>query len=528
MNTKKILITDAIEQSCIDILSRAGFVVDAKFGIKKDEILKIIGEYDGLVVRSGTTVTKEIISASNKMKVIGRAGVGVDNIDVEAATQKGIIVMNAPSGNTISTAEHTLSLLLSLTRLIPQANKSLQDGKWERKKFLGSELLHKTIGVVGLGRIGREVVIRCQAFGMHIIGYDPVMNIEVAKKIGIELVSIDEIFSRSDFITFHVPISDATKNLICEESIKKCKTGVRIINCARGGIVNEKALFDGLESNKIGGAALDVFETEPPENNPLINHPKVVATPHLGASTEEAQEKVAILIAEQMVDALENNSVRGAVNADALQCGITKEIKPFLLLAQKIGSLHSQILNGVIKEVKIQINGEILHNFNSLLTADVLKGILSNLMSDTINYVNAKFIAEAHGLKIITETDKANEIYNNLISVILTTDKETKIISGTVFGNENLRIVEMDNFLVEFNPEGEILIYKNIDKPGMLAKVGGVLASNQINIAGLSLGRIGIGKTALTIVNVDSPIPKNVISEIQTIDGISETRTVKI
>lgn len=525
---KKILITDAIEQSCVDILNRAGFQVDTKFGIKQDEIIKIVGEYDGLIVRSGTTVTKEIISSANKMKVIGRAGVGVDNIDVEAATKKGIIVMNAAAGNTISTAEHTMSLLLSLARLIPQANKSLQSGKWERKKFLGTELLNKTIGIIGLGRIGREVATRCQSFGMHIIGYDPVMNLDVAKKINIELVSLDEIYNRADFISVHVPINDETKNLLNDETFAKCKNGVRVINCARGGIINEEALLRALDNNKVAGAALDVFVIEPPGENPLLNHPKVVATPHLGASTEEAQEKVAIQIAEQMVDALNDIAINGAVNADALQLGITKQIKPFLNLAEKIGSLHSQLLNGSIKEIIVEIKGENLHKFSSLLTTGVLKGVLSRLMSEQINYVNAKFVSDSQGLKVSTLVNDANEIYNNLISVVLKTDKDSLLISGTVFGNENLRIVEVDGFLVEFNPSGDILFYKNIDKPGMLAKVGGILASQQINIAGLSLGRIGIGKTALTIVNVDSQIPNEALAEIKKVDGVTEARAVKI
>ena len=290
---------------------------------------------------------------------------------------------------------------------------------------------------------------------------------------------------------------------------------MRVINCARGGIINEEALLRALDNNKVAGAALDVFVIEPPGENPLLNHPKVVATPHLGASTEEAQEKVAIQIAEQMVDALNDIAINGAVNADALQLGITKQIKPFLNLAEKIGTLHSQLLNGSIKEIIVEVKGENLHKFSSLLTTGVLKGILSRLMSEQINYVNAKFVSDSQGLKVSTLVNDANEIYNNLISVVLKTDKDSLLISGTVFGNENLRIVEVDGFLVEFNPSGDVLLYKNIDKPGMLAKVGGILASQQINIAGLSLGRIGIGKTALTIVNVDSQIPNEALAEIK-------------
>lgn len=524
----KILISDPLEQVCVDIFKAEGFEVDVKPNLPPEELLKIIGEYDALAVRSGTRVTADIIAAAKNMKVIGRAGAGVDNVDVDAATRRGIVVMNTPGGNTVSTAEHTMSMLLSLSRNIPQANESLKQGKWDRKKYTGTELLEKTIGIVGLGKIGREVAIRCQSFGMVTIGYDPVLSAEVAAKLNIELVSLDELYQRSDFITVHTPLTEETRGLIGDKEIEKCKNGVRILNCARGGIVDEAALLRGLESGAVAGAALDVFVKEPPGDHPLLKHPRLIATPHLGASTEEAQEKVARQIAVQIVDALKERSISGAVNAEALQMALRKELKPYVQLAEKLGSLQAQVMQGQLKKISVTCSGTFLTQSIELITAAILKGIFSQLMSEPVNLINAPVIAKEMGVVINEKREGENETYTHLISLSYETNKEKRSFSGTVFGNSHARIVQIYGYPLEINPEGHLLIYTNIDKPGMLASVGSILAAENINIAGLSLGRDNPGQKALTIINIDSPISLEILRKLEKIDGVLEVRAVKL
>jgi D-3-phosphoglycerate dehydrogenase len=524
----KILISDPIEQSCVDILTREGFQVDLKPGISPEEIKKIIPEYAALIVRSGTKVTADIIQEAHEMKVIGRAGAGVDNIDVQAASRRGIIVMNTPGGNTVSTAEHTVSMLLSLSRNIPQAYMSLVNGKWDRKKYMGTEVMGKTLGIIGMGKIGREVAARCLAFGMTVIGYDPVLANDVASKLGVELVSLDEIYRRSDFITVHTPLNDETRGLLNEKTLAKCKKGVRVINCARGGIIDETALLDALNSGQVAGAALDVFVEEPPKGNPLLQHPRLIATPHLGASTEEAQEKVAIQIAEQLADALHDRGISGAVNAVALQSGIPAEIKPYLLLAEKMGSLQAQIMKGKLRDITIETRGELLQKHVELLTTGVLKGFFSKLMSQPVNYINAPIIAQSMGIRISEKKERDSENYNQLLTVEYSTDQEERSFAGTVFGTTKPRIVRIDAFYFEVNPEGILLFYTNTDKPGMLAHVGSILAAEKINIAGLSLGRTGVGEKALVVVSVDTPIPEKMLQQIRSLDGIFDAKVVSL
>jgi D-3-phosphoglycerate dehydrogenase len=526
----KILITDPIEKSCVDILTREGFQVDLKPGLPPDEIKKIIGEYAALVVRSGTKVTADIIDHATSMKVIGRAGAGVDNIDSVAASRKGIIVMNTPGGNTISTAEHTFSMLMALSRNIPNAHASMVAGKWDRKKFMGTELLGKTLGIVGLGKIGHEVALRAQAFGMTTIGYDPVLSADVAAKMNVELVTLDEIYRRSDYITVHTPLNNETRGLLNEATIAKCKKGVRLINCARGGIIDEAALLKALESGHVAGAALDVYSEEPPKDYTLVQNPKVVATPHLGASTEEAQEKVAIQIAEQIADALKDRGIVGAVNASALQSGIPLEIKPFLLLAEKLGMLQAQVMNGKLKELTIELRGELLHKHSELLKAGVLRGLLSKLIQvhEPINYINAPVVAQSLGVRVSEKKEADVETYTNLFTISYKTDVEERSFAGTVFGGKYLKIVRLDRYYVEGSPDGTFLYYTNIDRPGMLAKVGTILADAGINIAGLSLGRTGAGERALTVVSVDNPIPDSVLQKVQALDGVFHAKVVML
>lgn len=526
---KNILITDPIEKSCIEILKNAGFNVDHKPGLQEDEIISIINDYNVLIVRSGTKVTKKIIESSNTLELIARAGAGVDNIDVNAATHRGIIVMNTPGGNTLSTAEHTMALLLSMCRNIPRANNELKQGIWDRKKYLGTELFGKKIGVIGLGKIGKEVAVRCKAFGMEVLGYDPVLTQDSAQKIGVKLVSIDEILEQADIITVHVPLSNETKNLIDKKALQKCKDGVKIINCARGGIISETDLLEALKSGKVSSAALDVFEKEPPEfPNELISHPNVVVTPHIGASTKEAQEKVAIQIAQQIIEYYQNGNLIGAVNAYSLETMITDEIKPFLELATTLGKFFSQISQENINTINLKYYGPLLHKYRETLTAAFLIGYLSKKITGTVNFVNAQVLAEETGIKVIESSEGEHITYKNLMTVESFIDSTSTTVSGTIFGKREIRIVQINEFSMDIHPTKYMLLYENVDKPGMLAAVGSVLAKNMINIAGLSLGRKEIGETALTLMNLDSKLVHQTIDEIKAIDGVGKVLLIEM
>ncbi len=526
---KKILISDPIDKNCMMILERNGYEVTLEAGMTPEQIKSEIGKYNGLIVRSETKVNAELISQMSEMEIIGRAGTGVDNIDVSAATRRGIIVMNTPGGNTISAAEHTMALMLSMCRNIPLANISMREGKWERKKFQGTELSGKTLGVIGLGKIGREVASRSKGFGMKIIGYDPLLSDETASKFGLELTALDALFVNSDIITLHVPLSAETKHLISMETLRKCKNGVKIINCARGGIVNENDLVDALDSGKVSAAAIDVFEKEPPDfSQRIFNHPKVICTPHLGASTEEAQEKVAIQIAEQIHDFFKNKKMYGVVNASGLEAISKKEILPYVSLAESLGKIFAQMIRSPLRQINLNFSGSILHSSASLLSASLLKGMLSNLLTENINLINSPVLAKEMGIKINETKSDENLNYTNLLSVEFLSDKEKRFFAGTVFGSNEIRIVKIDNYLVEVKPEGTLLFYSNIDKPGMVAAVGKILSEAEINIAGLSLGRLEAGKEALSIVNVDNEIDEKVIQKISEIEGVKNVYSVQI
>lgn len=526
---KKILISDAVDKKCVSILEAAGIGVDYKPGMKKEDLLNEISKYNGLVVRSATKVTSDVIEKMENMEVIGRAGSGVDNIDIPSATRKGIIVMNTPGGNTVSTAEHTMALMLTMCRNTAQANQSLRQGKWEKKLFKGTELYGKVLGVIGLGKVGKEVAVRSVAFGMKVIGYDPVLSNEVASSLKVTLTDLNTIFKQSDIITVHVPMNDETKDLISKKSLAKCKDGVKIINCARGGIVNENDVVEALNSGKVSAAAFDVYIKEPPDfSGELIQHPKIVTTPHLGASTEEAQEKVAVQIAEQIVEMFSDKPLRGAVNASALGSSITKEIEPYAELAEKLGKMHAQLIKGQLTQININYSGQLLHSATSILSVFVLKGFLSKTVTEAVNIINAPVLAEEMGIAISETKSGANSTYRNLISVEFITDKEKRSVSGTVIGNNELRLVDIDHFVIELKPEGNLIFYSNIDKPGMLATVGKILADANINIAGLSLGRKELGKNAVTGISVDSEVDEKVVEKISSIQGVNNVFYVKV
>ena len=524
----RILVSDSLEQLLVDVLAREGFEVDNRPGIPAEELKEVIPEYDGLVVRSSTRVTAEVIGRAARLKVIGRAGTGVDNIDVDAATRRGILVMNTPGGNTVSAVEHTVSMLLSLARNIPQANRSLVRGEWERKKFIGIEVQEKTLGVIGLGKIGREVARRCLGLDMRVVAYDPLLSSDVAAKANIELVELDELYRRADFITVHTPLTPQTKGLLNDETLGKCRRGVRIINCARGGIVDEHALLRALESGQVGGAALDVFETEPPGKSELLSHAHVVCTPHLGASTEEAQEKIAVQLAQQLADALHGRGYAGIVNASAIQLSVREDVKPYLSLAEKMGSLVAQLTFGKINQLTVIASGEVVVSSIDLLKAGILKGILSQLYPDPVNVVNAPLLARDMGLVVSEYRDQVGESFANMLGIRYEAGGQTKEVAGTVFGSSTPRLVKLDAFRFEVRPEGFLLIYNNIDRPGMLARVGLVLAKHNVNIAGVSLGRVAAGESALTVMNIDSGIPHSGLQELLAQEGISNLRLVRL
>lgn len=525
----KVLVSDKLAPEGLAILKKEKNIqTDVRTGLSSEELKKIIRDYDGLIVRSGTKVTEGLIAAAKKLKIIGRAGVGLDNVDVGAASRKGIVVMNTPGGNTISTAEHTLTMILALSRNIPQAHLSLKERRWDRKKHMGVEVYGKTLGIIGLGRIGTEVAKRAMSFGMKILAYDPYLSLDKVKTLKIEAVNLKRLFQRADYITVHTPLIAETKHLISDKEIALMKKGVRIVNCARGGIIDERALIKGLRAGKIVGCALDVFEKEPPLESPLLELDNVVITPHLGASTEEAQLNVAVEIAAQLCDGLLGRGMRNAVNAPSLAPEVAQIIQPYLKLAEKIGSLQSQLCEGHIMRLKIEYRGDIGNYDTSAITVACVKGMLKVYMGETVNYVNAGCLARERGISIEeTKTDRV-ENFANLISVKTITEKAELIVWGTIFAKGDLRIVKINKYYVEAHPGGYMLVIKNRDFPGIVGEIGTILGQNRINIAGMTFGREKPGGKAITVLNVDSIIPQKVLEKLKNCKNIFDARLIKL
>ncbi|TAN41276.1 MAG: phosphoglycerate dehydrogenase [Nitrospirae bacterium] len=524
----KVLVSDNISPKGIEILRNAGLSVDVKTGLKPDELKAIIGEYHALVVRSATKATADIIEAAKNLKVIGRAGSGLDNVDKTAASKQGIVVMNTPGGNTITTAEHTIAMIFSIARKIPQANSSMAAGQWEKKKFMGSELFNKTLGVIGLGNIGTEVARRAQGLGMVVIAYDPFLSEEKAQSLGVEKMEIPELIKRSDFITVHTPLTNETKNVINKKSIGTMKDGVYIINCARGGIINEKDLYEALESGKVAGAALDVFEKEPPENNPLVGHEKVVCTPHLGASTQEAQENVAIAVAEQIVDYLVHGTIRNAVNFPSIPADQVSALQPYIGLAEKIGGFASQISEGGITEITLEYRGDVANLNIAPMTIAAVKGLLTPILLETVNFVNASVIAKERGIEVKeTKSSDAGD-YHNIITMKVKAKKKETVVSGTLFSKKDPRVVKINDFTVEIVPEGQMLVMHNNDKPGVIGNIGATLGKNSINIARMHFGRKSAGGMAISVVNIDSPVTDKVLDEIKALPNILDIKVINL
>jgi len=525
----KVLITDPMTKEGLKILeSEKAVKADVKSKLTPEELKEAIKGYDALIVRSATKVTKEVIEASDKLRVIGRAGVGLDNVDVEAASKKGIIVVNAPAGNTISTAEHAMSLMLALSRNIARADRSIKNGEWERKRFKGVELYGKVLGIIGMGRIGTEVAKRALSFQMKVVAFDPFLPSGKANQIGVELSDLENLFKVADYITVHTPLTEETRHMISEEQFKLMKNGVRVINCARGGIIDEEALKKALESGKVAGCALDVFEKEPPKDFTLAKMENTVATPHVGASTEEAQVNVSIDIAEIVLDVLLNRCIRNAVNMPCVDSESLKILQPYLNLAEKLGSLGTQLIEGHIKEVSIKYVGEITGYDTSALTIAVMKGMLTPILQETVNFVNAPMIARERGIKI-SETKTAEiENFANLISVEIETDKTKLSVDGTLFTKADSKIVRVGSFYVEAAPSGYMLVISNKDVPGIIGQIGTLMGKNKINIAGMSFGREKEGGKAISVLNVDSVVPKEILAQIKSAENIYDVKLVKL
>ncbi|MHB0912733.1 MAG: phosphoglycerate dehydrogenase [Armatimonadota bacterium] len=524
----KVLVSDPIAKEGIEILQKQ-FDVDVKTGLDKDQLIEIIGEYDALAVRSETKVTAEVLEAAKKLKIIGRAGVGVDNIDVPLATQKGILVVNSPAGNTIAAAELTMAMILSLARNIPQGHASLRAGEWKRSKFVGTELYGKTLGVYGLGKIGSTVAKRCKAFEMNIVGCDPFVSEDYAAKLGIELVSLDELYARSDYITLHIPATKETKGSIGAAEIAKMKPGVRLVNVARGGIIDEAAICKAVEDGHVAGVAFDVFSQEPPAaDNPLLALDKAITTPHLGASTEEAQVNVAIDVAEQIVDVLSGKPARSAVNMPALSAEVLTAVSPYMVLAERIGSLAAQLADGPVKAVEISYCGELASLETGPVGRSVLKGLLQPILTESVNLVNAPVIAESRNIRITESKSGAPEDYATLLAVKIKMEKGEKTIEGTLFGKKDIRIVRVDGYRLDLVPEGYMVFAPHIDRPGIIGSVGTILGSRGVNIGGMHVGREVKGELSLMVLNVDDTVPGDLMKEIAALDGVKNTRLVQL
>ena len=524
----KVLVSDNISPKCIEILKKSGLEVDVKTGMKPEELKACIGDYHGLIIRSATKVTSEIINAAKNLKVIGRAGSGLDNVDRAAATKKGIVLMNTPGGNTITTAEHSIALMVALARQIPQATISMKAGKWEKKKFMGVELFNKTLGIIGIGNIGSQVAKRAQGLAMNVIAYDPFLSEDKAKAMGVEKVDIRELFRRSDFITIHTPLTPETRNMINKETIKMMKPGVRIINCARGGIINEKDLYEALVGGKVAGAALDVFEKEPPENNPLLKLNNVISTPHLGASTKEAQENVAVAVAEQVVDYLIHETIRNAVNFPSIPSDQVARLQPFINLAEKLGGFAAQIFEGGITEITIEYRGEASEINTAPVTIAAIKGFLTPILEETVNFVNALFIAKERGIEVKeTKSTDAGDYQSMVLMRLKAKDKESHL-AGTLFSKKDPRIVAIDNFKVEIVPDGDLLFIYNNDKPGVIGNIGTLLSKNDINIARMHFGRETVGGRAISVVTIDTPAKPQVIEEIKRLPNILSVKQITL
>jgi D-3-phosphoglycerate dehydrogenase len=526
-----ILVADEVSDEGLEPLRSAGFTVEKKTGLSPTQLIAELANRDGLIVRSETKVTAEVLDCVTNLRVIGRAGVGVDNIDVAAATARGIIVMNAPDGNTITTAEHTIALLVALARNVPQANSSVKAAQWERKRFVGSELRGKTLGIIGLGRIGRAVAQRAAALGMKIVAHDPFLAANQTHDFDIQIGSFDEVLACADFLTVHTPLTNETRGLINANAFAKMKPGARVINCARGGLIDEHALYDAITSGKIAGAALDVFEQEPPPaDHPLLSLDSVIATPHLGASTAEAQQAVAVTVAEQIRDYLLTGAVRGAVNMPALGAQESATLQPYLLLAESLGRFQAQLIDSPVREVRLEFAGELVELDAAPATRAFLAGLLRDI-SARVNIVNAFVIAEERGISVTTSYVRGSTAASAIRTSVSSASGE-QTASGSVFttaeGYREGRITRIDGFRIEAIPRGNLIVMHNKDVPGVIGKVGSILGDAGINISAFHLGRRERGGEAMAIIEVDAPMGRSTLENLRELDSITTLRQIEL
>jgi len=521
----RVLISDALSPAAVQIFKDRGIEVDFQpaLGKDKDKLAEAIGDFDGLAIRSATKVSPKILEKAAKLKVIGRAGIGVDNVDIPAATAKGIIVMNTPFGNSITTAEHAISLMLALARQIPEADSSTRAGKWEKNKFMGVEIYSKTLGIIGCGNIGSIVADRALGLKMKVIAYDPFLTHERATEIGVEKVDLDDLFKRADFITLHTPLTDKTRNIIDAAALAKMKKGVRIVNCARGGLIDEGAIAEALKSGQVAGAAFDVFVEEPAKASPLFGLPNVVCTPHLGAATSEAQENVALQVAEQMSDYLLRGAITNAINFPSISAEEAPKLKPFVALAEKLGSFAGQLTENPIKEIHITYEGAVAHMNVKALTSAVLAGLLRPMLGD-VNVVSAPVVARERGMAVEETTREAESDYESLITVIVTTEKQTRFVSGTVFADGRPRIVNIKGIRMDAEFAPSMIYITNLDKPGFIGKFSSTLGEAGINIATFHVGREAPGANAVALIEIDGELPEAVLAKVRALPQVQQAK----
>ncbi len=526
----KVLISDNLAPIGEKILREAGLDVDVNTGLPPEELKAIIPEYDGLVIRSATKVRQDIIEAATRLKVIGRAGIGLDNVDIPAASEKGIVVMNAPDGNATTAAEHAIAMMMSLARNIPQATASMKAGKWEKKKFMGREVSGKTLGIVGIGRIGSIVANRAQGLHMKVIAYDPFMPQELVEKLGVELVDLLELAQRADFISVHTPLTKSTHHLLSTEFFDNMKPEGMFIDCARGGVVDEAALHDALAQGRIAGAALDVFEKEPTslEETPLLGLANFICTPHLGASTSEAQENVASTIAEQMADYLLKGAVRNAVNVPSVSDDVLAKVGPYITLGEMLGSLHMQIAQGGVEEVTLEFSGDLADQETGPITVAVLKGLFTPILKDAVNFVNAPLIAKERGIRVVESKTSQAADFTNLLRVTVRTTKGTNKLAGTVFGKKEPRLVRLNSFRLEALPAGHMLLVYNQDVPGVIGALGTTLGSAGINIARMTVGREEASNQNVILLNTDALVDKDLLAKVQNLEYIDDAMVLEL
>lgn len=515
----KVLISDKMDPKAAQIFRERGVQVDEITGKTPEELKAIIGEYDGLAIRSSTKVTKDILEAATNLKVVGRAGIGVDNVDIPAASAKGVVVMNTPFGNSITTAEHAIALMFALARDLPEADRSTQAGKWEKNRFMGVEVTGKTLGLIGAGNIGSIVADRALGLKMKVIAYDPFLTPERALEMGVEKMTLDDLLLRADFITLHTPLTDQTRNILSRENLAKTKKGVRIINCARGGLIDEAALKEGLDSGHIGGAALDVFVTEPAKESPLFGTPNFISTPHLGASTNEAQVNVAIQVAEQMADYLVSGGVTNALNMPSLSAEEAPRLKPYMALAERLGSLVGQLAHGALTSISIEVEGAAAELNQKPITGAVLAGLM-RVHSDTVNMVNAPFLAKERGLDVREVRHDREGDYHTLVRVTVGTEAGDRSVAGTLFGNQAPRLVELFGIKVEADLAGHMLYIVNEDAPGFIGRLGTTLGEAGVNIGTFHLGRRSAGGEAVLLLSVDEPVGEALLAKVRGLPGV--------